>query len=82
MGPWLTGPWTSWPINVNSLTSALILEHCWATKDGLMELGAKLIFMEVSPSFLLVWRVRTLPFVACGKSNWERLDHISLYLLH
>jgi len=52
MGPWLTGPWTPWPINVNSLTSALIMEHCRATKDGLMELGAKLIIMEVSPSFL------------------------------
>ena len=82
MGPWLTGPWTSWPINVNSLTSALILEHCRATKDGLMELGAKLIIIEVSPSFLLVLRVRTLLFVVFGKSSWERLDHICLYLLH
>ena len=47
-----------------------------------MELGAKLIIIEVSPSFLLVLRVRTQLFVVFGKSSWERLDHICLYLLH
>ena len=60
----------------------MILEHSLTIKDGLMELGAKLIIIEVSSSFLLVYRVRTLLFLAYGKRSWERLDHISLYLLH